>query len=432
MKEQRRTLLRGMALLTAPLLGALAITGCSSGSTDNGDAAGGKISLSMTYATSNNLESPFETLANAYMEANPDVTIELKPLPNDTYGDTLRTQLQAGNAPDLIQAEPGNGQTRSVIPLAEAGFLEALDASSAALIPEGNESLFGNDGNTYAQPLVFSYMGLVYNQTAAEAAGVKEFPSDWSGVEAMCTALSGQNKSAFLLAGAMVPNTGMTAMNIAATRVYAENPNWNQDRLDGKTTFAESEGWKDTLQTIIDMREGGCFQAGAEGAGFDVLTNNLSQGLGLGFFAPLGAASELAAANPDSTFLAQAFPPASKSGKPFGIAAPGYSLGVNAKAAHKDAAKAFLAWLAEPAQATLFADISGGLPVSGVDEMDLESTWYAPVADLIRSGSFTALPNSQWASPAVYDALGTGVQGLLTGQSTVDSVLQAMDAAWDQ
>ena len=33
---------------------------------------------------------------------------------------------------------------------------------------------------------------------------------------------------------------------------------------------------------------------------------------------------------------------------------------------------------------------------------------------------------------AVYDALGTGVQGLLTGQSTVETVLKSMDTAWDQ
>ena len=32
----------------------------------------------------------------------------------------------------------------------------------------------------------------------------------------------------------------------------------------------------------------------------------------------------------------------------------------------------------------------------------------------------------------VYDALATGVQGIITGQKSPDQVLQAMDAAWDQ
>ena len=36
-----------------------------------------------------------------------------------------------------------------------------------------------------------------------------------------------------------------------------------------------------------------------------------------------------------------------------------------------------------------------------------------------------------WTNPQVYNALGTGVTGLLTGQKTVDDVLKDMDAAWD-
>ena len=75
---------------------------------------------------------------------------------------------------------------------------------------------------------------------------------------------------------------------------------------------------------------------------------------------------------------------------------------------------------------------SGGLPISGLDKLDLSTTIYADVADILKKGDYTALPNSGWKSPAVYDALATGVQGLITGQSTVDSVLKSMDTAWDQ
>ena len=42
------------------------------------------------------------------------------------------------------------------------------------------------------------------------------------------------------------------------------------------------------------------------------------------------------------------------------------------------------------------------------------------------------LPNLFWPNGGVYDALGTGVQGLLTGQATPEVVLEAMDAAWEQ
>ena len=53
------------------------------------------------------------------------------------------------------------------------------------------------------------------------------------------------------------------------------------------------------------------------------------------------------------------------------------------------------------------------------------------MSDLLTNGDFAPLPNLEWPNPAVYDALATGVQGLLTGQGDVKSVLEAVDKAWD-
>jgi raffinose/stachyose/melibiose transport system substrate-binding protein len=214
--------------------------------------------------------------------------------------------------------------------------------------------------------------------------------------------------------------------------VYAAEPDWNTKRTNGETTFAGSQGWKDTLQTVVDLKEAGCFQKGAEGAGFDAITNNMAKGTSVSFFGPLGSAAELQKAAPDQKFVAEAFPPAAADGKAFGVAGATYSLSINAASEKKEAAQDFLNWLAEPAQADVFAKASGGLPISGLEEQDLSETIYADVADILTSGSYTPLPNQGWKNAAVYDALGTGVQGLLTGQTTIDSVLQSMDTAWDQ
>lgn len=422
-----------LGLIALPVAGALMLAGCS-GSTSGNDSSssGGSTSFSLTYATSNNIESPFEVLAKAYMEANPGTEITLNPQPNDTYGDTLRTQLQAGNASDVIESDAGSGQTRSVIPLAKANFLEPLPDSAKDMIPSGSEGLVTVDGKVYGQPLGVSFAGIVYNQTAAEAAGITSLAKDENGVIAQCKTASGAGKTLFVLAGATVPNAGITASIIAATRVYAETPDWNQQRLDGDVTFADSQGWKDTLETVKKLYDAGCFQAGAEGAGFDAITNGMSSGTTVGFFGPLGSASELQKAAPDQKFVAEAFPPASSSDKAYGVASPTYSLSVNAASQNKDAANKFLAWIAEPEQANLFADASGGLPVTGLDSLDLSGTIYADVADILSNGDFTPLANSNWPNASVYDALATGVQGLLTGQSTVDTVLASMDTAWDQ
>ncbi|MBF4457966.1 ABC transporter substrate-binding protein [Pseudoclavibacter sp. VKM Ac-2867] len=428
MSHSRNQRMRLSAALALPVAGVLALSGCASGG--GGDTAGGGATeFSLTYATSNNFENPYEALATAYMEANPDVKITLNPQPNDRYGETLRTQLQAGNAPDVIQTAPGAGQGQAALSLAEAGFLAPLDDSNAGVLPEGQEALFTYEDQIVAQPVDFTVSGFVYSNASADAAGVSAYPGDAAALLSTCPTLSGEGKSMIALAGAAGPNTGMTALSIAASRVYADTPDWNDQRTAGDVTFADSQGWKDTLQTIVDLNEAGCFQAGAEGAGFDVITNNISQGTSLGAFIPGSAVTELLTANPNLDFSIEAFP--SEAGaKPGILASSNYSLSVNAASDKQEAAQAFLDWVAQPEGAKIFSDVSGSLPITGLEDYPFEGTEYANIQELLLDGSFTALPISFWPNPSVYEALQTGVQGLLTGQTNVDGVLASMDAAW--
>ncbi|MCW4385898.1 extracellular solute-binding protein [Salinibacterium sp. SYSU T00001] len=426
MTQHRHTALRRGAFIAIPVAGALVLAGCS-GSGDEGDS--GSTGFSFTYATSNNLESPYEALANAYMEANPGVDIELNPQPNDNYDTTVRTQLQAGNATDIIQTVPGAGQPRSVVELAEAGFLAPLGDASAAIISEGTENLFQVDGETYGQPVDFTVTGIVANLTTAQDAGVDEFPDDFNAFLDACADVAASGKSMVALAGAAAPNTGLMAMSISATRVYAETPDWNEQRAAGDTTFAESEGWQDTLQTVIDMHEAGCFQPGAEGGGFDAITNGLAGGTSIAAFAPGGSAVEIAQAAPEGVqFMIEPFP--ADNSDAFILASSNYSLSITEGSENQEAAQDFLDWVAGAEGAQIFADASGQLPVKGYEELELEGTVYESSAELLTSGAYAPLPNTIWPNASVYDALASGVQGLLTGQNTIDDVLSAMDAAW--
>ncbi|WP_432512131.1 ABC transporter substrate-binding protein [Kineococcus sp. SYSU DK001] len=384
----------------------------------------------MAYQAANNQESPYATLAEAYTESHPDVTITLSPQPNDSYSQNLRTQLQAGNAPDVVQTSPGSGQGNGVVTLAEAGFLEPLDDRSSGVVPAGSEDLFGRDGTVYGQPMELTVVASVFNRAGARAAGVAEFPADWPGYLAACRAARAEGTSMLALAGSAPPNTGMMAMSISASRVFAQDPDWNTRRSAGEVTFADSPGWSDTLETVLEMDEAGCFQPGAEAGGFDAITNGLGQNTSFGAFVPSATALEIEKAAPDTDLVIEPFPVADQ--EPWVLASSNYSLSINAASDQKAAAQEFLDWVAEPEQAKAFAEASGALPVTGYADLDLSGTIYAPVADLLASGSFSPLPNNGWPDAAVYDALGTGVQGLLTGQTTVQDVLRSMDAAWDE
>lgn len=432
MAQHRHTALRRSAIIALPLAGAMIFAGCSgSGGDSGGSGDGGSSELTFTFATSNNLESPYQTLADEYMKANPDVKITTNPTPNDKYGETIRTQLQAGNASDVIQTTPGSGDARGIIPLAEAGFLEPLGDTATGLIIPGSESVYTVDDKVYGQPLDFTIGAIVASLGTAKMNGIDTFPTTMDEMYDICGQLKDQGKSLLALAGAAGPNVGLTIQGIAATRVYAQDPDWNQKRADGDTTFADSDGWKDALQTFKDLNDNGCFQAGAEGGGFDAITNGLAQGTSVGSFIPSGAAVEISkAAPPEADFAVEPFP--SESGDEVILGSSNYTLSINAKAKNKDAANAFLEWMAEPETQQRYYELSGELPVSAFETLDLTDTIYEPVADLLKEKKYTPLPNNLWPNPSVYEALQTGGQGLLTGQTTIDQVLQSMDAAWDQ
>jgi raffinose/stachyose/melibiose transport system substrate-binding protein len=425
MSQQRPTRVLRLGALAVPAIGALILAGCSA--SGGGDSeSGGAESFSLSYAVTNAAVAvPYKALAEAYMEENSNVDITLNEVPNDSYGQTLTTQLNAGNASDVFQTAPGIGQGYSIITLAESDLLEPLSDDAVAVIPAGSDSQFQIDGKTYGVALGLTYVGAVENATVAGTDDI-DFPTTFDGLLDTCATAVDNGKSLFALAGAAPPNTGLMALTIAATRVYADNPTWDDDRAADKTTFADTDGWHDTLQAIVDMHDAGCFQPGVEGGGFDAITNGILGGTSYAAFVPSNSAADLKQNAADVDFAIFPFP--ADGGKDFGILGANYSVSLNAASKNKDAAQKFIDWVASADGQAVYAKAANSIPVG----TDLSSTPFAALQDVIDSGSYVPLPNSEWPNSSVYDSLGAGVQGLLTGQKTVDQVLTDMDTAWDQ
>lgn len=416
-----------LPLLAVPVAAALILAGCSGGgeTTGGGETAKG---FSVMVAQANDDDQSYATLLNAYAKEK-GVDIEVIPYPSEAYNSQVTTQLQAGNAADMMILSPGTGQPISVISLAEAGLLAPLGDASASIIPDNAENQLQVDGKTYGQPTALVPVGLVFNADAAKEAGISEYPQSYDDMLAACKTARDAGKSFTVLAGGIPFNTGLMAQLISATRVYEQNPDWNAQRADGKVTFADTDGWKETLNDIVELNDSGCFQDGAAGGTFDNITAGLGGGTSLSAALPGAAALSIGQAS-GATLTVQSFPPASGQ-KPFLLASANYAWSVNAKAddSKKKLMQDFLDWAAEPAQAKTFADAYGAVPIVGASP-DALPAQYKTVGSLIEDGSFTGLPNAAWPNAAVYDALGSGVQGLLTGQKTVDQVLADMDSAW--
>ncbi|MET1019222.1 MAG: extracellular solute-binding protein [Microterricola sp.] len=421
------------SLLAAPVAGVLILAGCAGSADDGGgdstEDPGAGAPFSVMVAQANDADDYYAQILDMYSEET-GVEIEVIPYPSDAYNTQVTTQLQAGNAADMMILAPGTGQAISVVTLAEAGFLEPLNETSAGVVPAGSEAEFEFDGETYAQPTALTPVGMVFNVTAADEAGVSEYPATYEDLLAACSDVRDSGKTFTVLAGGIPFNTGLFSMLISATRVYADTPDWNEQRAAGDVTFADS-GWRDVLEDILEMNDSGCFQDGVAGGTFDSITQGLGGGTSLTAAVPGSAAASIGTAT-GAELNVQAFPPA-EGQKAFTVTGANYSWAINASSddAVKASAQAFLDWVAQPENAKAYADLAGAVPITGIVPDELLPQ-YAPIGDLLASGEYSGLPSATWPNPEVYSTLGSGVQALLTGQKTVDQVLDEMDAAWDQ
>jgi len=396
-----------------------ALAGCAGGS-------GGDGTLVVAVPKQEVGENPYQSLVDGFAAANPDVPIELREFPVEGFSSVLRTQLQGGDAPDIVFANPGSGSSRSVLSLAEAGFLQPLTGTGAEdLVSESDERFFWADDELWAQPTVVVPTGIVFNRGAMEADGV-EWPATFDGVLQTCEDVADAGKSMFVMAGGVPDGNNDVAVVLAAYQVYGDEPDWNDRRAAGEVDFASSDSWNEVLDTYMRMRDARCFQDGVEGAGFDTITNRLSQGESYAAFIPAGAAGDLMDANPGSTFDVDVLPsPVDDSRLLLASADGGFAITTSAD---RERAQMFLDYVAQPDVLAEFALTQNGLPIGGEGDVLPQ---YEPVADLIEAGRVTDNRTQEWTNE-VYLALSTGIQGMFTGQATKDAVLAEMDTLWQR
>jgi raffinose/stachyose/melibiose transport system substrate-binding protein len=424
---------RGAVLTASALAGAMLFAACSSSGGSSGSSTGDAEpqTITFSYGPANANDNAYETLAKDYQAAHPGVTITVNKINAEVYGQTLQTQMAAGNGPDVMQVNSGSGQPGTVGQLAKAGLLmELTDPSFQSNIPEAERAGYNYNEKLYGAPSSTSVDAVIYNEELAKTNGVTITSSTTlQDVIKQCAAVKGKGNSIFALAGSIPANTGIATLQIAASTVYGANPNWDKDRAAGKTTFQETQGWQQALQSMIDLNKGGCFQDGAAGAGFADLTNLSSQGKAFGFFAPSGAAKSImdAAGGHVKLVVLGAPSPASKN---YLAISSDIGLAGNSKTKSPKLVEDFLKFSVSPAEAKKFADAQGTIPIGkNINTADLLPQ-YQPVAEQLKNQDYRTLAVDNWTNPQVYNALGTGVTGLLTGPQTIDQVLKAMDDAW--
>ncbi|TDO47127.1 raffinose/stachyose/melibiose transport system substrate-binding protein [Kribbella sp. VKM Ac-2527] len=427
-KRTHRRGRRPAATAAMLLISAAALAGCQSASSSDGP-----VTVRFAVETGFGKTSPYAQIIDGFNKSNTqNIKVELTEIPTDSYFQTVRTMFQAGNAPDVVWGSPGTGAANALGVFAQAGQLVDLSKEqwASASVPDSAHDLYYVDGKLIGVPVDVAPIPQVVNATAYKSLHL-DFAKTYDQLLQQCAAVRKAGRTSLLgLAGSQPTNTGLMGLELAASRVYAKDPDWNQKRASGQVTFAGSQEWRDTLQAVVDLHKQGCFQGGAEGGTPETVTPEFTKGKILGIFAPASIATDLGSLAPTSQISVAVFPGTTERDT-FLFASPSNALSINASSKHVDAAKALLEYWMQPQQLDKFAALSGNVSLTSVLHGRPVSKKYAGLATYLTDPARNApLPSLFWPNPDIYNKLGVGIQGLLTGQAEVDKVLQDMDAAW--
>ncbi|MEF2975909.1 extracellular solute-binding protein [Subtercola sp. YIM 133946] len=167
----------------AVLLGMLALSGCSAGSSDS-SASGGAVTLTFWHnSTTGPGKQYWEDTAAAFEKLHPNVTIEIQAVQNEEMDGKLQTALNSGDAPDIFLAR-GGGKLADVVKAGQAMDItnSLTDAAKTAV---GNSlSAFEVDGKNYGIPVSVLPSGLFYSSDLFGQAGITSPPTTIADLEA--------------------------------------------------------------------------------------------------------------------------------------------------------------------------------------------------------------------------------------------------------
>jgi raffinose/stachyose/melibiose transport system substrate-binding protein len=120
----------------------------------------------------------FKNIADAYMAAHPNVTINITVLENEAFKAKLTTAMQSGTPPDLFQSWGGGTMAAQ----ADAGMLKDITADVASwkdTINAGAMSIYSYNGKQYGIPWDMGMIGFWYNKKLFSDAGISAPPTTW-------------------------------------------------------------------------------------------------------------------------------------------------------------------------------------------------------------------------------------------------------------
>jgi raffinose/stachyose/melibiose transport system substrate-binding protein len=372
----------------------------------------------------------WQSLADEYMAAHPNVTIEITVIENEAFKAKMTTVMQSGEPPDLFQSWGGGVMNE----YAKAGLLKDITADLDKdgwrdTFSPGALAVYSYKGVNYGVPRDMGMVGFWYNKDLFAQAGIESPPATWTellddvkklkeaGITPIALGEGDKWPGAFWWEYLAVRIGGQAAFDAAYSREgsFADAP------------FVEAG---EKLQELVALEP---FQDGFLGATWPdeaALMGNGEAAMDLmGQWAP-GAFLENSANKEGLGDKAGWFPFPTVEGGAGGAAdalggGNGYVVGKDAPAEAVD----FLKFLSSVESQRAQAEIGMSVPVVKGAEEGLTDPLLQTVQQGAAAAQYFQLYYDQYLPPAVGPVVNDAVQGIFAGTSTPEQAAQAIEDA---
>ncbi|GAA1672714.1 extracellular solute-binding protein [Fodinicola feengrottensis] len=419
MRKLRRPLGLAVAALAVAASLAPSLAACGSGASSDGTTTLHVVGWKGGGAEPANVAQ----INAAFQKSHPKIKLDFSYVPpNDVYQQKIQSQLLAGNAADVVMVDPQKVQIWG-----KSGYFADLGQRSwAASISPAVKSFVSYQDKVLASPMELSPVGVYVNLDILAKAGVTAPPTDFPAFLAALGKLKAAGQPGYSFPDAQGYMAEFVMLMSAATTVYQDNPNWDQQFLQGKVTFPQS--FREPLQQIQQLGTNGYVDF-KNAVGTDEATTGQPDFLA-GKSAFFAGGSWSAAALKKAPFKLAFVPwPGGKVGvKPSALLFPGTMWAVNARSSQQDAAKQYVDfWSSSQNLAPyLSAEVAispFGASTAGADPL------LATMADAYATKRFALFPTNTWNLAAPETKIRSILQNFLLGKADVTATLTAIQNA---
>src|SRR5512147_728454 len=401
-------------LLSLALVAAFVLTACGGAKPA---APAQKVTVTWWHITTKDPGlSDWKKMADDYMAAHPNVTIEITVLENEAFKTKLTSVMQGGDPPDIFQSWGGGTFNQQV----QAGLLKDITADLNAdtawknSFAPGALGVYSYQGKNYGVPWDMGIVGFWYNKDLFTKAGIDTPPATWTEFLDDVKKLKAAGITPISIGeGDKWP--GMHFWNYLATRICGQKG--FDAAMDRSGSFADPcfvEAGK-KLQELVALEP---FQDGFLTATHDEMQATFGNGKAAmelsGQWAPSTEAANAADKKGVANLGLFGFP-AVEGGAGEGTdvvgGGNGLAIGKNAPPEAID----FVKYLTSKDNQTVIAKNGSGIPVVKGAEAGLTDPNMLQVAQTFAAAKYFQLYYDQFLPPATGSVLNDAVQGIFAG-----------------